>query len=58
MELREIARHQGALRIVEQIKERDVERIKQEEIRQMERAQLLKNIEEMKAAEIKKQLEK
>jgi hypothetical protein len=32
-ERRVIARHQGALRIVDQIKERDLERIKQEEIR-------------------------
>lgn len=57
-ERRVIARHQGALRIVDQIKERDLERIKQEEIRQMERAQLLRNIEEMKAEEIQKQREK
>lgn len=53
-ERRLIARHQGALRIVDQIKERDLERIKQEEIRQMERAQLMRNIEEMKAQEIQK----
>ena len=57
-ERRVIARHQGALRIVDQIKERDLDRIKQEEIRQMERAQLLRNIEEMKAQEIQKQKEK
>jgi hypothetical protein len=41
-ERRVIARHQGALRIVDQIKE----------VRQMEHAQLLRNIEGMKAVEI------
>ena len=57
-ERRVIARHQGALRVVEQIKERDLERIKQDEIRQMEKAQLMRNIEEMKAVEVRRQIEK
>ncbi len=57
-ERRVIACHQGAVHVIDQIKERDLERIKIEEIRQMERAQLMRNIEEMKAIEVKRQIEK
>jgi hypothetical protein len=43
-ERRVVATYKGAEKIIEQIKDRDLERLKQEEIRQLERAQLAKNI--------------
>jgi hypothetical protein len=46
------------LKIIDQIQERDLERIKQDEIYRLEKAQLTRNIEEMKALEVKKQIEK
>lgn len=48
------AEREGCLKIIDQIKERDLERIKQDEIYRLEKAQLTKNIEEMKAIEVRK----
>lgn len=48
-----LARAQGARVIVDQIKERDIERIKEEELREKERLQLLQNIENQKHYELK-----
>ena len=52
------AAHEGAKMLIDQITERNLERIKQDEIYRLEKAQLTKNIEEMKAAEQKKLQEK
>lgn len=52
------ARIKGSRVIVEQIKERDIERIKEEELREKERLQLLQNIENQKQYELKQAAER
>ena len=48
---RAVARKQGAAVIIDQIKEREQERIKQRELLEKEKIQMLKNIEVLKAAD-------
>lgn len=48
-----VARKQGAQVIIDQIQERTIERMREQEIRDKERLQLLKNIENIKAEDAK-----
>lgn len=57
-EHRKVVVYQGCSKIIDQIKEREVERLRQEEIVEKERMQMLKNIELAKEAELKLMLEK
>ena len=50
--------YQGCAMIVDQIKEREFERLRQEEILEKERMQMLKNIEQQKEAELRALVEK
>lgn len=61
-EVREVrkkhAQKKGAQVIIDQIMERDQQRIAEQELRDKERAQLLKNIEEMKKEDERQAVEK
>jgi len=48
-----VAVHEGCSKIIDQIKEREVERLRQEELLEKERLQMLKNIEQAKKSELK-----
>ncbi len=50
---RKEAQRQGAAVIIDQIKEREMERIKEEEMREKEGQQMLRHIEVLKAEEVK-----
>lgn len=52
-EHRKVAVHHGCSKIIDQIKEREVERLRHEELLEKERLQMLKNIEQAKEAELK-----
>lgn len=61
-EIREVrkkeAQKRGAQVIIDQIMERDQQRIAEQELRDKERAQLMKNIEEMKKEDVRQAKEK
>jgi hypothetical protein len=52
------AQHQGALVIVDQIKDREQQRVREQELKNKEQMQMLKQIEELQADEVKQQQKK
>jgi len=55
-EHRKVVEHHGCSKIIDQIKEREVERLRHEEILEKERLQMRKNIEQQKEAELKQMI--